>query len=108
MPFHVANDAIDGFGYSIWYSCHENGWEVDGAQVTHFGLPLLPRRPLRGVYPTEMEAIARGLRWCELVVKHLTTAELPPPALPAREPITQDQLDSLDFADPQATDGKVA
>ncbi len=96
MPFHVANDAIDGFGYSIWYSHHENSWQVDGAQVTHLGLPVLPRRPLRGVYETEMEAIARGLRWCELVVTHLTTAELPPPALPHHTPITQDQLEEPD------------
>lgn len=71
MPVYEYETPNGEFRYKVWYSLHREGWTVDSAQVLRFNEPLLPRRSLRGAYPQSSGAIARGIQWCEVIVKHL-------------------------------------
>lgn len=84
---------VEGFSYKVWFSHRAEGWRVDGVSVLRLGAPVLPRRALSGIFVTQTEAIDRGVHWCEVIVKHLTTAEIPTAEDLSEQTIEVDQVE---------------
>jgi len=77
MAVHEYESHDAQFRYVIRCAEYADGWKVDAAQIMRRGEALLPKRRLEGTYPEESKAIERGVRWCEVIVAHLTTDRLP-------------------------------
>lgn len=71
--------SLEGYLFRLWCSKHAGGWAVDSAQIWRHREALLPKRRLGGSFADRQQAVDYGLRWCELIVMHLLTADPPPP-----------------------------
>lgn len=77
MPIYQRKAHEGKYVYRFRYSEGAEGWQIDAAQVLVDEEPLTEWRKINGAFASEAEAVARGLEWCEAIVAHLNTDNVP-------------------------------
>ena len=77
MPLYEHRAHQGQYLYRMRYTEHPEGWMIDAAQVVWNDVPLNAWTEIKGLHGSEAQALARGIEWCEAIVAHHNTDNVP-------------------------------